>query len=279
MSRRQRLDVALVERGLVESREKARRLILAGKVHSENARLDKPGMQVAADLPVFVDEPDHPYVSRGGLKLEAALKAWRLDPAGMICADLGSSTGGFTDCLLQHGARKVYAFDVGKGQLHWKLRQDERVEVHEGINIRYLDPGLMPEPVQLISVDLSFISLVKALPGALPVLAPEGIIAALVKPQFEAGKGKVGKGGILRDPAEREKVLREHIAGMAEIGLAVVDLIPSPIRGGNGNREYLSLLVLPERLAHWRKRLDLPLESYPAESDLRRLAWEEKDHE
>ncbi len=270
--RKERLDILLVNRGLVESREQARRLILGGKVHGPDARYDKPGLQLPEEAEITVQAPEHPYVSRGGLKLEAALDHWHINPRGWFCADLGASTGGFTDCLLQRGAGRVVAFDVGRGQLHWKLRQDSRVEVREGVNVRYLDHSAVPEPVDLVTVDLSFISLLKVLSVAPEILSNEGFVIALVKPQFEAGREGIGRGGIVRSPQVRHNVLREHIQGVVEAGLLVVDLMSSPIKGMEGNVEYLSLMCRPGSLADSRKRLGLPEENYPGELKLQELA-------
>jgi len=272
MSRRVRLDVALVERGLVESREQARRLILGGKVFGPAARLDKPGLPVDPEMEITVSRPEHPYVSRGGVKLAGALDRWSVDPAGWVCADFGASTGGFTDCLLQRGAARVYAFDVGRGQLHWRLRQDSRVVVREGVNVRHLSPAELEEPVDFVCIDLAFISLVKVLGAARALLKPEGLVIALVKPQFEVGKGKVGKKGIVRRAEDRLEVLQRHLEDAGGSGLAVVDLIRSPIRGMEGNAEYLSLMVLETRLREQRERLSLPMEEYPGLAMLEELA-------
>jgi 23S rRNA (cytidine1920-2'-O)/16S rRNA (cytidine1409-2'-O)-methyltransferase len=269
---KERLDILLVNRGLVESREQARRLILGGKVYGPDARYDKPGLQLPEDIEITVQAPEHPYVSRGGLKLEAALDHWQIDPRGWLCADLGASTGGFSDCLLQRGAARVVAFDVGRGQLHWKLRQDSRVEVREGVNVRYLDRSAVPEPVDLVTVDLSFISLLKVLSVAPEILSKEGFVIALVKPQFEAGREGISRGGIVRSPQVRHNVLREHVQGVVEAGLVVVDLMSSPIKGMEGNVEYLSLMCRPEKLADSRKRLGLPEENYPGELEIQKLA-------
>lgn len=272
MSRKVRLDVLLVERGLAESRAQAQRLILSGKVHSPSARLDKPGLRVAEDAEIAVAGPEHPFVSRGGVKLAAALDRWQIDPAGWVCADLGASTGGFTDCLLQRGAVRVYAFDIGRGQLHWRLRNEPRVVVREGVNVRSLRPADVAEPVDLVCIDLSFISLLKVLESAKAILKPSGVLIALVKPQFEVGKGKVGKGGIVRRAEDRLEVLVRHRQGAGEQGLEVVDLMRSPLLGAEGNMEYLSLLVPAGNLALWRQRLSLPERDDPSEESLRRLA-------
>ena len=237
---RLRLDQALVERGLAESRSRAQALIMAGVVYSGERRLDKPGTPVSEDMPLEVRGQPHPYVSRGGLKLERALEAFDIDPAGLISLDIGASTGGFTDVLLQRGAPRVYAVDVGHGQLAWKLRTDPRVVVLERTNIRLIGRDQVPEPVDLIVCDVSFIGLEKALPAALTLAAPGAWLAALIKPQFEVGKGQVGKGGIVRDPALHEAVCERIAAWIAGLpGWSVVGVVPSPIEGADGNREFL----------------------------------------
>lgn len=272
MTKKTRLDVLLVDRGLVESRQLAQRLIVAGKVHSQSARLDKPGQAVPNDIDITLSKPLHPYVSRGGVKLEHALKQWNISPEGWICSDFGSSTGGFTDCLLQSGAEKVYAYDVGKGQMHWRLRNDSRVILSEGVNVRHLTSGAQSEKAQLLAVDLSFISLIKVWSSVLSLLEPQGIVIALVKPQFEVGKGRVGKKGIIRSAEDRLSVLKEHIEGARTSGLCTVDILRSPIEGSQGNIEYLSLLVRPENLSSWRAKVLLPVEAYPDEEALKELA-------
>lgn len=240
--RKFRLDLALVERGLCESRDAAQRAILAGKVRIGEAVADKPSRLVDPGSELRLDQPDR-YVSRGGHKLEAALRFFSLDPAGAICLDVGASTGGFTDCLLQHGARRVIALDVGRGQLHWRLRQDPRVLLRERINARLLRPEDVGELVDLAAVDVSFISLRLVLPPLLPLVRPEGSIVALIKPQFEAGRADVGKGGIVREPEVRERVvdeLRRWARSLPEVEDRGV--IPSPILGGSGNQEFLWVL-------------------------------------
>ena len=235
-----RLDQALVARGLAESRARAQALIMAGLVYSGETRLDKPGSQIADDAALEVRGRDHPWVSRGGVKLAHALDAFAIDPAGLVCLDIGASTGGFTDVLLSRGARKVYAVDVGRGQLAWKLRQDARVVTLEAVNARYLTADEVPEPPDLIVCDASFIGLETVLPAALALAAPGAILVALVKPQFEAGRAQVGKGGVVRDPAVHEAVvsrIREWLAGQP--GWTVVGTDESPITGPDGNREFL----------------------------------------
>lgn len=233
---RQRLDILLVERGLAETREKARRLIMAGQVLVDGQPIHKPGTAVPLDADLRLTGQMR-YVSRGGLKLEAALKRFGIDVAGWIAADIGASTGGFTDCLLQSGAQKVYAIDVGYGQLAWSLRQDPRVVVMERVNARYLER--LSEAMDIITIDVSFISLLLILPAAVRLLKPEGIIVALIKPQFEAGKDQVGKGGVVREPAVHRAVLEKVLRGALEQHLLPFGLIPSPLRGPAGNIEFL----------------------------------------
>jgi 23S rRNA (cytidine1920-2'-O)/16S rRNA (cytidine1409-2'-O)-methyltransferase len=239
-----RLDVELVERGLAESREQAQRLILAGEVWVEGQRWDKASKPCAASARIEVRSAER-YVSRGGFKLEGALKSFDLDVTGLRCLDLGASTGGFTDCLLQHGAREVVAVDVGHGQLHWKLRQDPRVHVHEGINARDLVAYAkenFPEPFDLVVADVSFISLRLVLPPAFDLLGSGGRVCALIKPQFEAGREEVGKGGIVRDAAVRERVVRGLTDWVETYPVESMGVIPSPILGRDGNEEFLWLL-------------------------------------
>ena len=257
---RKRLDQLLVERGLVESRSKAQALIRAGRVYVEKVRRDKPGILVPEDAPIEIEKRPR-YVSRGGEKLEAALRAFGVDPKGKVCLDIGASTGGFTDCLLQHGAAKVYAVDVGKGLLHWKLRNDPRVVVKEGINARYLRPEDIGEPVDLATVDVSFISLKLILPPLGDIVRPEGDVIALVKPQFEAGREKVGKGGVVRDPAVHREVLSGIVRFVEEeLRWSVAGATRSPLLGPAGNVEFfLHLLPRPghSRALDWPK-LGLP---------------------
>lgn len=238
---RLRADLLLVQRGLAESRERARQLIMAGQVRSGTRTLVKPAELLDESAPLELVEPLR-YVSRGGLKLEAALAAFAIDPAGLTCLDLGASTGGFTDCLLQHGARAVIAVDVGRGQLHHRLRTDPRVTLLEGVNARALPP--LP-PVDLVVADLSFISLEKVLPAVAGRVAPGTPVIALLKPQFEAGPADVPPGGVIRDPAILERVRARFLAWAAAHGWETCGIIPSPIRGGDGNTEYLVLLKTP----------------------------------
>jgi len=241
--KRVRLDTLLVERGWFSSRSRARAAILAGKVRVDGRLVDKAGEPVDPEARIEVAGDPIPYVSRGGLKLEHALKEFALAAAvaGATCADIGASTGGFTDCLLQHGARRVYAIDVGYGQLAWRLRQDERVVVMERTNARHLREGDLPEAVDLVTVDVSFISLRLILPAAVRLLVPGGGVIALVKPQFEAGPADVGKGGVVRDPAVHRRVLHEVTAAAEDLGLDLLGLTASPILGADGNREFLAL--------------------------------------
>ncbi len=235
-----RLDQVMVDRGLAESRAKAQALVLAGQVFSGERRLDKPGQTVAPDLPVEVRLPAVPYVSRGGLKLAHALEHFGIDPSGAVAVDIGASTGGFTDVLLRRGAVRVYAVDVGHGQLDWRLRNDPRVVVLEKLNARRLSREHVAEPVELIACDVSFISLELVLPAAFALAGADASLIALIKPQFEVGKGQVGKGGVVRDPALHQAVCA-RIAGWlaAQPGWHVHGIIDSPITGPKGNREFL----------------------------------------
>jgi 23S rRNA (cytidine1920-2'-O)/16S rRNA (cytidine1409-2'-O)-methyltransferase len=239
-SARQRADAALVERGLVESRAKGQALILAGKVFSGERRVDKAGQSIAADAPLSVKGQDHPWVSRGGLKLAAALDRFAIDPAGLICLDVGASTGGFTDVLLARGAARIYAVDVGHGQLAWKLRQDERVVVLERTNARHLTSAQVPEPIDLVVCDASFVGLETLLPAPLALARPGARLVALIKPQFEVGKGRVGKGGVVREPALHQEVCERIAAWLTRLtGWRVIGLVESPITGPEGNKEFL----------------------------------------
>ena len=237
---RLRLDQLLVDRGLAESRARAQALIMAGLVFSGDRRLDKPGMLVSEDMALAVKGRDHPWVSRGGLKLAHALDRFGIDPAGLVCLDVGASTGGFTDVLLTRDAARVYAVDVGRGQLAWKLRVDPRVNVLERVNVRDLTRAVIPEPIDLVVCDVSFISLTLALPPALTLTAPCARLVALIKPQFEVGRDQVGKGGIVRGPSARREVCERISAWLAaQPGWEVSGLVDSPITGADGNLEYL----------------------------------------
>ena len=247
MKKGPRLDTLLVERGLVATRERARALILAGQVRINGQPATKAGHAVQTDDAVTLDQPDHPYVGRGGLKLAHALDAFGISPAGQLALDVGASTGGFTDVLLQRGAARVVALDVGHGQLDWKLRSDARVVVLERQNARTLTPGQLPEDARcfaLITVDVSFISLRQILPVLPPLLARGGDVVALVKPQFEAGRGEVGKGGIVRDEDVQRRVVEDVTAAARALGLARLGVVESPITGMEGNREFLLHLRL-----------------------------------
>ncbi len=234
-----RLDVLLTERGLAPSRERAKALVMAGIVYAGGVKIEKAGDMVASDAVIEVRGEDIPYVSRGGLKLQKAITAHNLDLTGAVCADIGASTGGFTDCMLQHGARRVYAVDVGYGQLAWKLRTDERVVNLERTNIRYVTEEQIPEPLDFGSIDVSFISLTLVLPVLYRLLRDGGEGVCLVKPQFEAGKGKVGKKGVVREPEIHLEVLKKIFAFCGEIGFCVKGIHFSPIKGPEGNIEYL----------------------------------------
>jgi 23S rRNA (cytidine1920-2'-O)/16S rRNA (cytidine1409-2'-O)-methyltransferase len=236
---RVRLDTLLVDRGLVHSRERARALILAGQVRVEGVSVPKPGSSVDASVSVTLVTADHPWVGRGGLKLAHALETFAIDVAGKDALDLGASTGGFTDVLLQKGARHVVALDVGHNQIDWKLRTDPRVLVLEGVNARHLEPSQLPGPVHVVTIDVSFISLRLILPVVPALLRPGGDVVALVKPQFEAGREDVGPGGLVLDPVIHARVVADVTAAAAGIGLVAVGMTPSPVTGATGNKEFL----------------------------------------
>ena len=238
---KERLDVLLVQRGLCLSREKAQRLIMAGAVFSGGTRMAKASQTVPEDAPLEVREADR-YVGRGGHKLEAALTHFGIDPGGLTCLDVGASTGGFTDCLLQHGAAKVYALDVGNGQLDWKIRSDPRVVVMEHCNARHLQAGDLPEKVQLVVADVSFISLTLVLPPVAELLTDGGMIVALIKPQFELSRAEVGRGGVVRDDAARQKAVDKIRDFALRLGWTWGGVVDSPVAGADGNRELLCLL-------------------------------------
>jgi 23S rRNA (cytidine1920-2'-O)/16S rRNA (cytidine1409-2'-O)-methyltransferase len=240
-----RLDQLLFQRGHFQSRERARRAVMAGLIQVDGRRVDKPGTQVSQDAEVEVLGPKEPFVSRAGRKLAQALDHFAVDPEGQVALDVGCSTGGFTDCLLQRGARRVYAVDVGYGQLDQRLRHDPRVVVMERVNARYLKPDAVPEACDLVTVDVSFISLVKVVPPLLPFLAPAGRLLALIKPQFEAGRGQVGKGGVLRDESLRRRIVKERASDLASLGLDLVGIVDSAVAGVKGNREAFTLLRVP----------------------------------
>lgn len=242
MSKKTRLDILLTEGGLQESRQKAQAAIMAGIVFVNGQRVDKPGTQVAPDADIEVRGHGMPYVSRGGLKLEKAMRTFHLTLQDKICADIGASTGGFTDCMLQNGAKRVYAVDVGYGQLDWKLRNDERVVCLERTNARYITHEEIPDTLDFASVDVSFISLKLIFPALYRLLGDNGEIACLIKPQFEAGREKVGKKGVVRDAKVHLEVLENFLNHAKENNFTVVDMTFSPIRGPEGNIEYLGYL-------------------------------------
>ena len=246
-----RLDLLLVERGFFDSREKAQRAILAGGIYVNDLLVDKAGTRFPEDAAIEVRQKDR-YVSRGGLKLEAALDAFQINPTGRTCLDVGASTGGFTDCLLQHGAERVYAYDVGHGQLDWKIRRDPRVVVREKVNARHLTAGDFPEAIDLSVIDVSFIGLTIILPPVCQILSARAapghdhprVIVALIKPQFELERGAVGKGGIVRDPAEHDRAVEKVCSFVAahHVDWRWTGVIDSPILGTNGNKEFLACL-------------------------------------
>ena len=236
---KERLDVLLVKRNLAGSREKAKAIIMSGIVYVDGQKEDKAGTTLPEDVQIEVRGHTLPYVSRGGLKLEKALKCFDVSVEGKVCTDVGSSTGGFTDCMLQNGAVKVFAIDVGRGQLDWKLRQDDRVVCMEKTNIRYVKPEDLGEPIDFSSIDVSFISLTKVLGPIRDYLTEKGQIVALIKPQFEAGREKVGKKGVVREKSTHLEVISQIISYALSIGFRVLDLTFSPIKGPEGNIEYL----------------------------------------
>ena len=244
MKHKERLDVLLVSLGLAESRAKAQATIMAGEVYVNGQKADKSGMEVDITSNIEVRGSACPYVSRGGLKLEKALKNFGVDPTGYVCSDSGASTGGFTDCLLQQGASKVFAIDVGYGQLAWKIRNDPRVVVMERTNIRYVTPEDLGEMLDLSVIDVSFISLGLVLPVVKTLLKPTGQVLCLIKPQFEAGKEKVGKKGVVRDPAVHEEVLQNFISLAKSLDFTIRNITFSPVKGPEGNIEFLAHLSM-----------------------------------
>jgi 23S rRNA (cytidine1920-2'-O)/16S rRNA (cytidine1409-2'-O)-methyltransferase len=240
----ERIDKLLLKRGLAESRSKAQAMIMAGVVLANEQRVAKPSDIVAADALIRLkgaDDPASRYVGRGGLKLEAALRDFNINVNDCVCLDIGASTGGFTDCLLQHGARRVVAVDVGHNQIDWRIRTDPRVEIREQVNARYLTPDDFPQQFSLVVMDVSFISAAKVMPAIVPLLTSTGRLITLIKPQFEVGRGEVGKGGIVRDPEKHTRVIEEVNSAAQELGLQVRGVIESPIRGADGNVEFLAL--------------------------------------
>jgi 23S rRNA (cytidine1920-2'-O)/16S rRNA (cytidine1409-2'-O)-methyltransferase len=241
--KRERIDKLLVERGLAESRTKAQAMVMAGVVLVNEQRVEKSSDQFPSDSPIRIkhaDDPTSRYVGRGGLKLEAALQQFQIDVRGLVCLDVGASTGGFTDCLLQHGAERVFAIDVGHNQIDWRLRNDPRVEVREGINARYLQPQDFPDPFDLAVIDVSFISVTKILPSVVTLLKPHASLVVLMKPQFEVGRGEVGSGGVVRDEQKRLRVVAEVNQFAEKLQLRVQGVVGSPIQGAEGNIEYLA---------------------------------------
>jgi 23S rRNA (cytidine1920-2'-O)/16S rRNA (cytidine1409-2'-O)-methyltransferase len=239
--KKKRLDQLLVEKGLISNRTRGRALIMTGKVRVNNQVIEKPGTLVSPTDDIFLKEVDMPYVSRGGLKLAEALRAFQINVTGCVCLDVGASTGGFSDCLLQHGAASVYAVDVGYGQLAWKLRQDSRVVVIERTNVRYLSSEAIPQPIDIITIDVSFISLKIVIPVVGKFMHPDTLLIALIKPQFEVGRGQVGKGGVVRDPDLHHQVNKAISDFAAKIGLAPRPVIDSPLLGPKGNKEFIIL--------------------------------------
>lgn len=247
MKIKKRLDVLLVEQGYADSRTKAQAIIMSGLVYVEGQKADKPGISYEESVNIEVRTGACPYVSRGGLKLEKALRDFGVDPTGYVCSDSGASTGGFTDCLLQQGASKVFAIDVGYGQLDWKIRSDPRVVVMERTNVRYVTPEDLGEPLDLSVIDVSFISLRIVLPVIKTFLKTNGQVLCLIKPQFEAGKEKVGKKGVVRDPAVHKEVLDHFVELTKEIGFTILGLTFSPVKGPEGNIEFLAHLTLDDK--------------------------------
>jgi 23S rRNA (cytidine1920-2'-O)/16S rRNA (cytidine1409-2'-O)-methyltransferase len=241
--KRERIDKLLVERGLADSRTKAQALVMAGVVLVEEQRVEKPSQEFSreANIRIKGETAESRYVGRGGLKLEKALEHFQIDVIDFVCLDVGASTGGFTDCLLQNGARKVVSVDVGTNQLDWKLRNDERVDARENVNARYLKPEDFEEKFDLAVMDVSFISVTKILPALQPLLKETGKIVTLIKPQFEVGRGEVGKGGIVKEPEKHERVVSEVNRAAESLGLKIVGVIDSPILGADGNKEFLAL--------------------------------------
>lgn len=247
MKVKKRLDVLLTEQGYAESRSKAQAIIMAGLVYVDGQKADKAGISYEESVAIEVRGETCPYVSRGGWKLEKALRHFGVDPTGYVCSDSGASTGGFTDCLLQQGAKKVFAIDVGYGQLDWKIRSDERVVVMERTNIRYVTPEDLGEPLDLSVVDVSFISLRIVLPAIKELLKPEGQVLCLIKPQFEAGREKVGKKGVVRDAAIHQEVLDDFVSLANDLGFTILGLTFSPVKGPEGNIEFLGHLTKEKR--------------------------------
>lgn len=247
MKIRKRLDVLLVEQMYADTRSKAQAIIMAGQVYVNGQKADKPGTSYEETVQIEVRGVTCPYVSRGGLKLEKALRDFGVKPEGFVCSDSGASTGGFTDCLLQQGAKKVFAIDVGYGQLDWRIRSDERVVVMERTNIRYVTSEDLGEPLDLSVIDVSFISLKIVLPTIKTLLKPTGQVLCLIKPQFEAGKEKVGKKGVVREPEIHKEVLDAFVETVTELGFTILGLTFSPVKGPEGNIEFLAHLTLEDK--------------------------------
>ena len=242
--KRERIDKLLVERGLAESRTKAQAIVMAGVVLVDEQRVEKPSQQFDPSSTIRIkggNDPTSRYVGRGGLKLEAALREFQIDVTGLICLDVGASTGGFTDCLLQHGAKRVVAIDVGHNQIDWRLRNDPRIEVREGVNARYLKPADFEQRFDLAVMDVSFISATKVMPAIVPLLKESGFLITLIKPQFEVGRGEVGRGGIVTDPLKHARVVEEVNEAALALGLTLRGVKESPVRGADGNLEFLAL--------------------------------------
>ena len=248
LKNRSRLDILIVEKGFIKSRQRAKSVIMAGKVLVDNNPVDKPGTFIKNDAKIIVKVDDNPFVSRGGLKLENALKSIPVSVKNLTCLDIGASTGGFTDCLLQYGASKVYAVDVGYGQFDWSLRQNLRVTVIERTNIRYMPYEVINEKMDVVVADTSFISLKTVIPSAEKFMRDDTQILALIKPQFEAGKKNIGKGGVVKDPEIREMVIEDLKVFFQERGYRVNQVVPSPISGPKGNIEYIIYLTFKENL-------------------------------
>ena len=247
MKIKKRLDVLLTEQGYADTRSKAQAIIMAGQVYVDGQKADKPGISYEETVQIEVRGESCPYVSRGGLKLEKALRDFGVKPEGYVCSDSGASTGGFTDCLLQQGAKKVFAIDVGYGQLDWKIRSDERVVVMERTNIRYVTPEQLGEPLDLSVIDVSFISLKIVLPTIKTLLKPDGQVLCLIKPQFEAGREKVGKKGVVREPETHKEVLDSFVSLANELNFTILGLTFSPVKGPEGNIEFLGHLTLADK--------------------------------
>lgn len=264
---KERADVLLVEKGLIDSREKAKILIMEGKVFIGTERVEKPGMQLKDDVKIYIKGLEDTFVSRGGHKLEKMIDDYDIDLDDSVCVDIGASTGGFTHCMLKHGAKKVYAIDVGYNQLDYKLRMDDRVVSLERTNIRYFDTDLISEEVDFVSIDVSFISLELVLPVAKEICGEKGKIVALIKPQFEAGKGKIGKGGIVRDKKVHIEVIEKIIELAKELELNIIAITNSPIKGTSGNIEFLIYLSNCEERTEKFDASDLVKKAYESLND------------